>query len=73
MEQARFDACMQRISNGDKSALKEIYESYMKYVFLVIYQVVGNHEDAEDRASLKVLVRCLFKDLQMIFCIGIME
>lgn len=48
MEQDRFDACMQRISNGDKSALKEIYESYMKYVFLVIYQVVGNHEDAED-------------------------
>ena len=48
MNQSRFDACMQGICNGDKTALKEIYEEYMKYVFTVIYQVVGNHDDAED-------------------------
>lgn len=48
MEQDRFDACMSRICNGDKGALKEIYEEYMKYVFGVILRVVGNHEDAED-------------------------
>lgn len=48
MEQDRFDACMQRICDGDKNALKEIYEAYMTYVFSVIYQIVGNHADAED-------------------------
>lgn len=48
MEQNRFDACMQRICDGDKDALKEIYEEYMTYVFSVIYQIVGNHADAED-------------------------
>lgn len=39
---------MRRICNGDKNALKEIYEAYMTYVFSVIYQIVGNHADAED-------------------------
>lgn len=48
MEQARFDACMLRVCQGDKNALKEIYEEYMKYVFTIILQVVGNHADAED-------------------------
>ncbi len=48
MNQIGFDACMTRICNGDKDALKEIYKEYMKYVFGTIYQVVGNHEDAED-------------------------
>lgn len=48
MEQNRFDACMTRICEGDKAALKEIYQEYMKYVFSVIFQVVGNHDDAED-------------------------
>lgn len=48
MEQGRFDACMLRLQRGEKDALKEIYEAYLTYVFSVIYQVVGNHDDAED-------------------------
>lgn len=48
MEQDRFDACMTRICKGDKDALKEIYVEYMKYIFGIVFQVVGNHEDAED-------------------------
>jgi len=48
VEQDRFDACMLRIGNGDRDALKEIYEEYMTYIFSVVYRVVGNHDDAED-------------------------
>ena len=48
MEQERFDACMRRICCGEKDALREIYEAYMKYIFRIIFQVVQNHEDAED-------------------------
>jgi len=48
VRQETFDACMLRICNGEKDALKEIYEEYMTYIFSVIYQVVGSHADAED-------------------------
>lgn len=51
MEEKRFHACMNRIKSGDKSALREIYEEYIGYIYSVVLQVVMNKEDAEDVTS----------------------
>ena len=51
MEETRFSTCMKRVKNGDKSALREIYEEYIGYIYSIAYQVVLNKEDAEDVTS----------------------
>ena len=51
MEETRFSACMKRVKSGDKSALREIYEEYIGYIYSIVYQVVQNKEDAEDVTS----------------------
>lgn len=51
MEEKRFQACMNRIKSGDKSALREIYEEYIGYIYSIVFQVVMNKEDAEDVTS----------------------
>lgn len=51
MEEKQFHACMKKIKSGDKSALKEIYEAYIGYIYSVVFQVVRNKEDAEDITS----------------------
>lgn len=51
MEEKQFHACMKKIKSGDKSALREIYEAYIGYIYSVVFQVVRNKEDAEDITS----------------------
>lgn len=51
VEAERFEACMVRICNGEKDALKEIYDEYMKYIYSIIFNVVRNSADAEDITS----------------------
>ena len=51
MEEKQFHACMKKIKAGDKSALHEIYEKYIGYIYSVVFQVVLNREDAEDITS----------------------
>lgn len=51
MEDQQFDLCMERVLQGDKEALKEIYEAYLGYVFHLILGIVGNRENAEDITS----------------------
>lgn len=51
MGEKQFHACMKRVKAGDKTALREIYEEYIGYIYSVIYQVVLNKEDAEDVTS----------------------
>ena len=51
MEEKQFHACMKKIKAGDKSALHEIYEQYISYIYSVVFQVVLNKEDAEDITS----------------------
>ena len=48
MDNKKFEECMHRIRNGDKDALKEIYEAYHEYIFHLIYSITGNYSDAED-------------------------
>lgn len=51
MEDREFDLCMERMKNGDKSALKDIYEAYAGYIFHLIKGVLQSHENAEDVTS----------------------
>lgn len=51
MEEKQFHACMKRIKAGEQSALREIYEAYIGYIYSVVFQVVRNKEDAEDVTS----------------------
>ncbi len=51
MEEKQFYTCMKRIKEDDKSALREIYEEYVGYIYSIVFQVVMNKEDAEDVTS----------------------
>lgn len=51
MTDKEFDVCMQRLNEGDKDALKEIYDEYMKYIYSIIYTMVQNKENTEDIVS----------------------
>ena len=51
MEEKQFHACMKRIKAGDKSALREVYEEYIGYIYSVVFQVVLNKDDADDVTS----------------------
>ena len=51
MDEKQFHACMKKIKAGDKSALHEIYEKYVGYIYSIVFQVVMNREDAEDITS----------------------
>lgn len=51
MEEKQFSACMARMKSGDKSALHEVYEAYIGYIYTIVFQTVSNREDAEDVTS----------------------
>ena len=51
MTDSRFDECMERIRKKDKSALKEIYEEYVSFIYHVVLDMTGNRESAEDITS----------------------
>ena len=51
MEEKQFSACMERMRSGDKSALHEVYEAYIGYIYTIVHQTVSNREDAEDVTS----------------------
>ncbi len=51
MEERQFEEAMARMVQGDQSALKEIYESYVGYIYRIIYEVLRNKENAEDVTS----------------------
>lgn len=51
MTDSEFNVCMQRITEGDKNALKDIYDEYLKYIYSIVYTIVQNKENAEDITS----------------------
>lgn len=48
MTDEQFAACCERIRQGDKEGLREIYEAYISYVYGVVLRVLQNKENAED-------------------------
>lgn len=51
MTQQEFEASIAKIQRGDKDGLKEIYEAYISYIYMIVLGLVGNRENAEDVTS----------------------
>lgn len=51
MSEEQFNLAMERIRNKDKSALKEIYEAYISFIYHTILNIVKQKEAAEDITS----------------------
>lgn len=51
MNERQFEEAVARMTQGDKTALKEIYESYAGYIYRIVYEVLRNRENAEDVTS----------------------
>lgn len=51
MSEKQFIQCTKDISNGKKDALKEIYTTYIAFIYSIIYEIIQNRENAEDITS----------------------
>lgn len=51
MTEAQFESCIERIKQGDKDGLREIYENYIAFIYSVVYEKLQNKENAEDVTS----------------------
>ena len=51
MTDLQFDAAVEKIRNGDKNALKLIYDAYGDKIYRLFLSKVHNHQDAEDLTS----------------------
>ena len=62
MEDRVFDRCMERIKQGDKEALKEIYVAYAGFLFHFLLGILRNRENAEDVTSEFFIKSCDIAD-----------
>ena len=51
MNEQQFENAVSRMVQGDKTALREIYEAYLGYVYRIVYEILQNKENAEDVTS----------------------
>jgi len=51
MTDSQFDAAVEKIRNGDKNALKLIYDAYGDKIYRLFLSKMHNHQDAEDLTS----------------------
>lgn len=51
MTDEQFNAAMTRMRSKDKSALKEVYEEYISFIYHTILNIVNSKENAEDITS----------------------
>ena len=51
MTDTEFESAVNRIKKGDKDGLKDIYIAYVKFIYSVIWNIVGSKEVTEDLTS----------------------
>lgn len=51
MNEHQFEDAVTRMVRGDKTALKDIYEAYVGYIYRIVYEILQNRENAEDVTS----------------------
>lgn len=51
MTEACFEACMERMKQGDREALREIYQAYIAFIYSIVFEKLKNKENAEDITS----------------------
>lgn len=51
MTDEEFQTAIEALAKGEKDSLKRIYESYVRLIYAVVYDVVKSREEAEDITS----------------------
>lgn len=51
MTEEKFEQCIRRMDQGDKEALREVYEEYISYIYHIVLNILQNKENAEDITS----------------------
>lgn len=51
MTDEEFQTAIDALARGDKNALKQIYEAYIRLIYAVVFDVVKHREEAEDITS----------------------
>ena len=51
MTDKEFQSAINKLLKGDNDGLVSIYEAYIKLIYIVVYNIVGSKEDAEDITS----------------------
>ena len=57
MNEQQFENAVARMVQGDKNALREIYEAYIGYIYRIVYDILQNKENAILNLSTKKIVR----------------
>ena len=48
MTDREFEQCMSAMAAGDRDSLRHIYDAYLKLIYAVVYDAIGQREEAED-------------------------
>ena len=51
MTDREFEQCMSAMAAGDRDSLRHIYDAYLKLIYAVVYDAIGQREEAEDVTS----------------------
>ena len=51
MTDKEFEQCMSAMAAGDRDSLRHIYDAYLKLIYAVVYDTIGQREEAEDVTS----------------------
>ena len=51
MTEEQFLSGVEKIRAGNKDGLQEIYIAYSSYIYMIVYEILRNREDAEDVTS----------------------
>lgn len=51
MDEREFEHCMEAMQKGDKQGLRQVYEAYARYIYAIVYGILGNRANAEDVTS----------------------
>lgn len=51
MTDEAFQLAISALAQGDKGALRQIYEAYVKFIYAIVYDIVKQREEAEDITS----------------------
>ena len=51
MGEEQFEECIGAMVRGDKQGLRQVYEAYARYIYTIVYGILGSRENAEDVTS----------------------
>lgn len=51
MTDKEFERCMSAMAAGDRNSLRYVYDAYLKLIYAVVYDTIGQREEAEDVTS----------------------